>query len=184
MSESISKGIISIWEQGGFVMPPLILLSLILFTALFRLGLEILRSSRTAHSSLSRKSISNDESNSAFEIETMAQERKEWRLHFDRRLKFVRIITTAAPLLGLLGTVAGMLKTFQALGMKEGIESIDLIASGISEALVTTETGLSIAIVGLILLWALKGWRRRLLIRFASNEAACALSNFKANPSC
>ena len=102
MSESISKGIISIWEQGGFVMPPLILLSLILFTALFRLGLELLRSSKTAHPSLSRKSISNDEPDSAFEIETMAQERKEWRLHFDRRLKFVRIITTAAPLLGLV----------------------------------------------------------------------------------
>lgn len=184
MNQGISESVIRIWEQGGFVMPPLILLSLILFTALFRLALELLRSSKTAHPSLAEKSIVAEEPNAAFEIETMAQERAQWRRHFDRRLKFVRIIATAAPLLGLLGTVAGMLKTFKALGMKEGVKSIDLIASGISEALVTTETGLSIAIVGLILLWALKGWRRRLLIRFASSEAACVLSNFKTYPSC
>lgn len=184
MSQQVFEGLTSIWEQGGFVMPPLILLSLILFTALFRLAHELLRSSKSVHPSLSAKSIYRDQSNPAYPIETMTQERTEWRQHFDRRLKFVRIIATAAPLLGLLGTVAGMLKTFQALGMKEGVESIDLIASGISEALVTTETGLSIAIVGLVLIWALKGWRRRLIIRFASSEAACALSNFKTHPSC
>ena len=96
----------------------------------------------------------------------------------------VRILATTAPLLGLLGTVGGMLKTFSALGLREGFETLDLVASGISEALVTTETGLSIAIVALILLLLLKGARRRLLIRFETYEADCVLAPFQPHASC
>ena len=184
MSYSLSGGVMDILLQGGFVMPPLILLSLILFTTLFRLVIELYQASRNEHPAIPRNSVSGKMDPQTIDLETLARERTEWQLHFDRRLKFVRIMAATAPLLGLLGTVAGMLKTFSALGLREGFETIDLIASGISEALITTETGLSIAIVGLILLWALKGCRRRLLIRFKLREAAFVLSHFNSKPAC
>lgn len=165
-------------------MLPLILLALILFTALFRLLFELIHASSISHPGLPQDKNVSQSPNEDIDIETLVRERAEWRLHFDRRLKFVRIVTTTAPLLGLLGTVAGMLKTFSALGLREGLEAIDLVASGISEALITTETGLSIAIVGLFLLWAIRGCRRRLLLRFESREAAYTLSRFQPVPPC
>ncbi len=69
---------------------------------------------------------------------------------FARDLRVMRICVSAAPLLGLLGTVTGMLATFGALASGSGGEkTMDQVASGISEALITTETGLVIAIPGL-----------------------------------
>jgi biopolymer transport protein ExbB len=184
MSGSLPNGLFDLLRQGGFVMPPLILLSLILFTTLFRLAFELLQVSRKAHPALISSPGSGKELHQEDEPESLVRERTEWRLHFDRRLRFVRILATTAPLLGLLGTVGGMLKTFSALGLREGFETLDLVASGISEALVTTETGLSIAIVALILLLVLRGCRRRLLIRFESHEADCILTLFKRSSSC
>lgn len=64
---------------------------------------------------------------------------------FKNRRTLLKILITTAPLLGLLGTVMGMLVTFQALNVGNGNLS-ELIAAGISEAMITTETGLVIAI--------------------------------------
>jgi biopolymer transport protein ExbB len=69
---------------------------------------------------------------------------------FDRDLRVMKICVGAAPLMGLLGTVTGMLATFGALASGSGGEkTMGLVAGGISEALVTTETGLIIALPGL-----------------------------------
>lgn len=69
---------------------------------------------------------------------------------FERDLRVMRMLVSAAPLLGLLGTVTGMLATFSALSSGSGGEkTMEMVASGISEALVTTETGLVIALPGL-----------------------------------
>lgn len=69
---------------------------------------------------------------------------------FERDLKVMRICVGTAPLLGLLGTVTGMLATFAALSSGSGGEkTMGLVAKGISEALITTETGLVIALPGL-----------------------------------
>jgi len=69
---------------------------------------------------------------------------------FERDLRLMRICVTAAPLLGLLGTVTGMLSTFSALSSGSGgDETMSLVAAGISEALITTETGLVVALAGL-----------------------------------
>lgn len=184
MNGSLLNGLIDLLGQGGFVMPPLILLSLILFTTLFRLAVDLLQVSRKVHPALISSPGLGKELHRENEAQSLAQARIKWRLHFDRRLRFVRILTTSAPLLGLLGTVGGMLKTFSALGLREGFETLDLVASGISEALVTTETGLSVAIVGLVLLLLLRGSRRRLLIRFESYEADCILAPFQPHSPC
>lgn len=69
---------------------------------------------------------------------------------FERDLRVMRICVSAAPLVGLLGTVTGMLSTFGALASGSGgDETMALVAKGISEALITTETGLVIALPGL-----------------------------------
>ena len=69
---------------------------------------------------------------------------------FERDLKVMRVCVSAAPLVGLLGTVTGMLSTFGALsGGAGGDKTMAMIAGGISEALITTETGLVIALPGL-----------------------------------
>lgn len=69
----------------------------------------------------------------------------------NRDLRVMQTCVSIAPLLGLLGTVTGMLATFAALASGSGGDkTMGMVASGISEALITTETGLLIALPGLI----------------------------------
>lgn len=89
----------------------------------------------------------------------------------DRRTRFVGTLVTAAPLLGLLGTVLGMLQTFLGISTSGGSETADVIAGGISEALVTTETGLVIALPGLFLLMLIQRQRHGLEARLARLES-------------
>lgn len=65
--------------------------------------------------------------------------------YLNRRLRFLLVLATSAPLIGLLGTVSGMLQTFNGLSMQDSYK-MDLVAGGISQALVTTQAGLLIAI--------------------------------------
>ena len=63
----------------------------------------------------------------------------------------VKTIVMLAPLVGLLGTVIGMIETFDALQSSAMFSQGDSIAGGISKALFTTELGLVVAVPGLIL---------------------------------
>ncbi len=65
--------------------------------------------------------------------------------HLENRLPVISILGTTAPLLGLLGTVMGMIELFDVITM-HGTADPKLLAGGISIALVTTEAGLSVAI--------------------------------------
>jgi biopolymer transport protein ExbB len=62
-----------------------------------------------------------------------------------RSLRGLSIIVTVAPLLGLLGTVYGMISAFETAS-SAGVGKADVLAKGIYEALVTTAAGLTIAI--------------------------------------
>ena len=73
----------------------------------------------------------------------------EQRLYYERRLPLLAVIATAAPLMGLLGTVIGMVKTF-ALITVFGTGNAAKLSSGISEVLVATELGLTVAIPTLV----------------------------------
>ncbi len=72
------------------------------------------------------------------------------RIHHERKLPLLRVIAAAAPLLGLLGTVVGMVKTFTLITVF-GTGDAEKLSSGISQALITTELGLIVAIPTLVL---------------------------------
>ena len=84
------------------------------------------------------------------------------RPSLERFLPFLAITAAAAPLLGLLGTVIGMIKTFQLITIF-GTGDAKSLSSGISEALVTTALGLIVAIPTLILHGALSRLAKRKL---------------------
>jgi len=70
----------------------------------------------------------------------------------DRNLWVLDTAVTLGPLLGLLGTIFGMIKTFDVLGANGMGAGAGAVTGGIGEALVATGAGLFIAIVGLIFL--------------------------------
>jgi biopolymer transport protein ExbB len=93
---------------------------------------------------------------------------------FARDLKLMRRCVSTAPLLGLLGTVTGMLSTFQGLAAGSGGQkTMDLVAGGISEALITTETGLMVALPGLFLWFHLNRQCDRYDAFLAHLESVC-----------
>ena len=74
----------------------------------------------------------------------------EVKYFLERRLSMLGTIATISPLLGLLGTVVGMITAFTGLTETSGANP-DLLAAGISQALITTAFGLLIAVPGLVL---------------------------------
>lgn len=93
---------------------------------------------------------------------------------FERDLKVMKVCVSAAPLVGLLGTVTGMLSTFGALSSGTGGDrTMAMVAGGISEALVTTETGLVIALPGLFFQYQLVRGFERYKAFLAHLETVC-----------
>jgi len=68
-----------------------------------------------------------------------------------RHLRIINGVATVCPLLGLLGTVTGMISAFNAIAGSQAMGRPELLAGGISEALLTTAAGLCVAIPALIL---------------------------------
>lgn len=66
----------------------------------------------------------------------------------DAHLELINVMAKVAPLLGLLGTTIGMIKAFYVIAIF-GTGNVKALASGISEALITTQTGLFVAIPGI-----------------------------------
>jgi biopolymer transport protein ExbB len=93
---------------------------------------------------------------------------------FNAMLPFLKIISVVAPLLGLLGTVTGMIITFQAITLY-GAGDPKLMAGGISTALVTTVLGLVVAIPT-VFLHTLVQSRAKRLTQILQEEAAGMLS--------
>ena len=85
----------------------------------------------------------------------------------EKWLGTIAVIAAVAPLLGLLGTVSGMIETFKLMTIF-GSGDASAVSGGISEALITTELGLIVAIPALLLHAILQRWVRR---HVASTEA-------------
>ncbi len=96
------------------------------------------------------------------EINRLADERMNY---YNSRLDSLQIIATIAPLLGLLGTVFGMIEAFQQ--MEAAGKSVDpsILSGGIWEALLTTAAGLSVAIPIVVI----ESYFRSLVTKFKNN---------------
>jgi biopolymer transport protein ExbB len=103
--------------------------------------------------------------NSTVDLDTLEKKIDETIIRETSRLEsmlwLVKVVSVAAPLLGLLGTVTGMIATFQAITLF-GTGDPKLMAGGISEALVTTMIGLFVAIPLVMLYAALTSTVRRI----------------------
>jgi biopolymer transport protein ExbB len=85
-------------------------------------------------------------------------------------LLFIKVISVVAPLMGLLGTVTGMIKTFQVITLY-GAGDPKLMAGGISQALVTTVEGLVVAIPMVLLHTIVSGQSRKIVNVIQSQSA-------------
>jgi biopolymer transport protein ExbB len=83
---------------------------------------------------------------------------------FHRNLVVLRALVASAPLFGLLGTVLGMTKTFWVISMKTSWTT-EMMASGIGQALITTQFGLVVALPGIFGVSVLQRRLRQLQLR-------------------
>lgn len=90
----------------------------------------------------------------------------------ERRIRFAFVLIGAAPLVGLLGTVSGMLATFHGMASKLSGSPMDVISGGVSEALITTQTGLVIAVPTFIVATVLNNHFKQLRFAFQKLESA------------
>ena len=127
--------------QGGPVMIPLVLLSCLIYERCFRLLSFLVRLNR-------RYSV--EHYATRFDVARLREFQAGLREHFSQEATIIGCLVAAAPLLGLLGTVFGMVDTFDAMGAARGPGASEGFAEGISMALITTETGLAIAIPAVI----------------------------------
>jgi biopolymer transport protein ExbB len=94
----------------------------------------------------------------------LRQQSEPMRRELRQHLLFIAVLAAVAPLLGLLGTVLGMIETFQVIAIF-GTGNARAMAGGISVALVTTQAGLMVAIPGLIISGLLLRRARRMEMR-------------------
>ncbi len=165
----------AMWQQlqtyisdGGFVMLPLLILSVVLW---FCLGDRLLRLRRGAAGPISALIESGTQPSQGvlgeawhqrdpvLAMDALEPQDKEallaerlWpiRMSLSTHRAVIRSIVVIAPLAGLLGTVAGMIETFDSLGDGALFAASGGIAGGISQALLTTQMGLVVAIPGVI----------------------------------
>lgn len=167
--------LIQIFDAGGIVMYPLLLLSVIALGAVIERVLYWSRhrssrelrnldryaqlldaGQRDAAAQLARKDRSpmgrlvawSSESASPGE-ESVLVAIEALRPRLERFSTMLAAIIASAPLLGILGTVVGIIESFDLLGEASSVSDPSVVAGGIAEALYTTAAGLTIALVAL-----------------------------------
>lgn len=91
-------------------------------------------------------------------------------------LKLLRMIGTVSPILGLLGTVLGIIASFKVIAAHTGPVSPSLIADGLWEAMLTTAVGLLIALPALVMVQVFAAFGHRELERLALDLRRLSLS--------
>lgn len=97
-------------------------------------------------------------------VESMAQVGEEENLKLEQRLSYISLIGSISPMVGLLGTVHGMVDSFQVIAIAGTTPKAADLAAGISRALVTTLVGLVIAIPAIIAFNLMKNRLTRLTL--------------------
>ncbi len=171
-------------EDGGIVGYCIIALGALgLLMAIWRwFGLS--NDSRRVSAQLKRDSVSTDnplgrvlaayESNQNADTETIELKLSEAALKempgLTKGLLFIKVISVVAPLMGLLGTVTGMIQTFQVITLY-GAGDPKLMAGGISQALMTTVLGLVVAIPMVLLHTVVSGQSKKIINILQSQSA-------------
>jgi biopolymer transport protein ExbB len=110
-------------------------------------ALAILEASDTAGASLMAQALRQAEEKGTEALEvSLDQEGERLINRMEVSLRGLATVAGVSPLLGLLGTVVGMIKSFMQIELHGGNVSASLLAGGIWEALLTTAAGLSVAI--------------------------------------
>jgi biopolymer transport protein ExbB len=95
-------------------------------------------------------------------------------------LLFIKVISVVAPLMGLLGTVTGMIKTFQVITLY-GAGDPKMMAGGISQALMTTVLGLVVAIPMVLIHTLVSGQSRKIVNILQSQSAGIIATHSEKN---
>lgn len=138
------SAILEFVHRGGPVMFGILALSVLLYSRCIKVLLSLRRSRRNL------ALVQPFDRNSAA---LLGQMRSEAHESFRQQRIALGAMIAAAPLLGLLGTVSGMVTTFDSLAGKSGEKSMEGLARGISEVLVATESGLAVAIPALLFVY-------------------------------
>lgn len=183
------------WTTGGWVMIAMVLLSVFIYISAAHLLMTAYRRGLTKATDVSLRNwvakpdcapksvrelvrYTQDEIQSIKDIEGRFREVEATHVtDLDRRITFLNVLVISAPLFGLLGTVLGMLLTFKAIGIG-GSSASEIIAKGISEALVATQTGMMVAIPGLIVASVAKRWRNE-YVAFLARLESITLRHFR-----
>lgn len=164
------------WHQGGYIGYAITAVGIFaLLLALYRLVVLSLVSSKVNSQLKSEKANDNNplgrvikihEDNPKMETETLELKLSEGVLRetpkLESGLTLLKIIAAVAPLMGLLGTVTGMIITFQAITIF-GAGDPKAMAGGISGALITTVLGLLVAIPTVLLHTVVNGRAQRII---------------------
>ncbi len=141
-------------QQGGWAMYPLGSLSLALFALVLFAWLQTsratfgLRPSRWVRQPLSHRLQRVDRAHADAVLEGIENATQRW-------IQYLNVIATIAPMVGLLGTVSGMIGAFQTIALG-GMGKPELLAGDIGEALITTATGLVIGIPAMVFYFVLR----------------------------
>lgn len=131
-------------REGGPVLLANLALAVVLYSRCCALLLQLVRT---------RRLLAGVGAVGAAQLPTVRRWQAELQETFRRQRLLIGAMIAAAPLLGLLGTVAGMINTFESLSGRAGTNSMEGLAAGISEALLNTEAGLAVAIPAVLLLY-------------------------------
>ncbi len=197
MFSQLTDATARLMDQGGWVMWPLIALSITALTLIFeRTWFWLSTNSPIRTAKLDRLSShlrrgETDQARQLLQDDTSVYGRfairllehghsdaaiteagEQQRSRLDRFMPTLGTIITAAPMLGILGTVTGIISSFRVLGQSEALTDPNRIGAGIAEALLTTAVGLVIALVVLFPHNAFRAQVDRTLSRMESLAAA------------
>lgn len=114
----------------------------------YKAAREICQNTKGANASIMLKTLDLKATDAAFLEKYMETEAGICMSDLRKRIPYLSIIVTMAPLLGLLGTVVGMISSFNVFSAQAG--QPHAITGGVGEALIATASGLCVAIIALI----------------------------------
>ena len=95
-------------------------------------------------------------------VEAMHEARADEAMKLEHKVSYVSLVGALTPMFGLLGTVAGMVSAFMVIAQRDTAPKPNELATGISQALVTTQIGLLLAIPAIACFALFRNWLQRL----------------------